>query len=88
MRMVAASMDVELEALEVRLEADWDPRGTLAMGDYPIGLTGIRCQTSVKVKEDARGERAERLLRSAEKYCVVLNTLRNGVPVESSFEIT
>jgi len=88
MRMVAASMGVELEALEVRLEADWDPRGTLAMGDYPIGLTGIRCQTSVKVKEDARGERAERLLRSAEKYCVVLNTLRNGVPVESSFEIT
>ena len=49
MRMVAASMGIELEALEVRLEADWDPRGTLAMGDYPIGLTGIRCETSVKV---------------------------------------
>jgi len=26
-------------------------------------------------------------LRSAEKYCVVLNTLRNGVPVESSFSL-
>jgi uncharacterized OsmC-like protein len=32
-------------------------------------------------------ERAECLLRSAEKYCVVLNTLRNGVPVESTFSL-
>jgi len=27
------------------------------------------------------------LLRSAEKYCVVLNTLRNGVPVTSDFSL-
>jgi uncharacterized OsmC-like protein len=39
------------------------------------------------VSGDARGERAERFLRSAEKYCVVLDTLRQGVPVESSFEV-
>ena len=31
------------------------------------------------------GERAERLLRSAERYCVVLDTLRAGVPVETTF---
>ncbi|TMD18933.1 MAG: OsmC family protein [Chloroflexi bacterium] len=69
------------------VEADWDARGTLAMGDYPIGLTAIRCTTRVTVPEDVRGERAERLLRSAEKYCVVLNTLRSGVPVASSFSL-
>ena len=87
MRMVAASMGIELEGIDLQLEADWDPRGTLAMGDYPIGLTNIRCKTRVKVKGDSGGERSERLLRSAEKYCVVLNTLRGGVPVESSFEV-
>jgi uncharacterized OsmC-like protein len=87
-RMVAANMGIELASLEVEIEADWDARGTLAMGDYPIGLTAIRCTTRVTVTQDVKGERAERLLRSAEKYCVVLNTLRNGVSVESSFSLS
>lgn len=87
LRMVAANMGIELESLEIVVEADWDPRGTLAMGPYPIGLTAIRCQTTVRVPGDVHGERSERLLRSAEKYCVVLNTLRHGVPVESSFAL-
>jgi uncharacterized OsmC-like protein len=86
-RMVAANMGIELESLRVEIEADWDARGTLAMGDYPIGLTAIRCNTTVRVPGDVLGDRADRLLRSAEKYCVVLNTLRNGVPVESSFAL-
>ena len=86
-RMVAANMGIELVALKVEIEADWDPRGTLAMGDYPIGLTAIRCTTRVTVPQDVKGERADRLLRSAEKYCVVLNTLRNGVPVASDFSL-
>ncbi len=89
LRMVAANQGIELDALEVRVTGDWDPRGTLAMGkEFPIGLTRIRCTTSVKVKGDLQGERAERFLRSAERYCVVLNTLRNGVPVESEFAIS
>src|SRR5437588_9335821 len=32
LRMVAANAGIELEDLEVIAEADWDPRGTLAMG--------------------------------------------------------
>lgn len=86
-RMVATNMGIQLESLEVAVEADWDPRGTLAMGDYPIGLTGIRCRTTVRVTGDVNSERAARLLRSAEKYCVVLNTLSRGVPVDSSFDL-
>ena len=85
--MVAANMGIELVSLEVEIEADWDARGTLAMGEYPIGLTGIRSTTRVTVPDDGRGERADRLLRSAEKHCVVLNTPRNGVPVESAFSL-
>jgi uncharacterized OsmC-like protein len=87
-RMVAANMGIDLEELEVSVEADWDPRGTLAMGkEFPIGLTGIRAHTRVVVGEDERGERAERLLRSAERYCVVLGTLRAGLPVECTFAL-
>jgi uncharacterized OsmC-like protein len=88
LRMVAANIGIELEELEVTAEADWDPRGTLAMGrEFPVGLTRVRCATRVRVVGDTSGDRAERLLRSAERYCVVLNTLREGVPVESTFQL-
>ena len=88
LRMVAANMEIDLEELEVSVEADWDPRGTLAMGrEFPIGITAVRAHTRVVVRGDERGERAERLLRSAERYCVVLSTLRAGVPVESTFTL-
>ena len=88
LRMVAANMGIELKALEVAVEADWDPRGTLAMGkQFPIGITAIHCHTKVVVDGDEQGERADRLLRSAERYCVVLDTLRHGVEVNSTFTL-
>jgi len=88
LRMVAANMGIEIESLDVEIDGDWDARGTLAMGDYPVGLTGIRCRTRVTVKDDGKGDRSARLLRSAERYCVVLDTLRRGVPVDATFELT
>jgi len=87
LRMVAANMGIRITSLTVTVEGDWDPRGTLAMRDFPIGLTRIRCKTEVTVEDDGKGDRSERLLRSAEKYCVVLNTLREGVPVDATFEL-
>ena len=51
------------------------------------GLSAIRCHTKVTVGGDELGDRADRLLRSAERYCVVLSTLRNGVEVDSTFEL-
>lgn len=56
--------------------------------DVPVGMTGVDCQVRIKVKDDGRGERAQRLLENAEKYCIVLNTLRNGVEVRTDFEVT
>ena len=88
LRMVAANMGIDLEELEVSVEADWDPRGTLAMGrDFPVGITAIRAHTRVVVRGDEREERARRLLHSAERYCVILQTLQAGVPVESTFAL-
>ncbi len=88
LRMVAANMGIELEDLQVEVKGDWDPRGTLAMGkEFPIGLIGIRCRTTIVLREHEASERADRLLRSAERYCVVLNTLRQGLPVETTFEL-
>jgi uncharacterized OsmC-like protein len=87
-RMVAAAMGLELEALEVEAIGDLDLRGTLGVDrQAPVGFTRIRCQTRVAVKDDGRPDRARRLLENAERYCVVLNTLRAGVPVESTFAL-
>jgi uncharacterized OsmC-like protein len=88
LRMVAAAMGVELEAIEVEVSGEADLRGTLAMSrDVPVGVTAITCATRVRVKDGTNPERARRLLENAERYCVVLNTLRNGVPVESVFRM-
>ena len=89
LRMVAANQGIELEHVDVVVEGDWDPRGTLAMGrEFPVGLTSIRCRTSVRVAGDVDEDRAARFLRSAERYCVVLSTLRDAPPVESEFLLT
>jgi len=87
LRMVAANMGIDLVSVNVDVTADWDARGTLAFPNTPIGIRDIRCRTRVTVAGDERGERAGRLLRSAERYCVILNTLRDGVNVESTFEL-
>jgi uncharacterized OsmC-like protein len=52
-----------------------------------VGVTAITCSTHVRVKEGTNPDRARRLLENAERYCVVLNTLRSGVPVESDFQL-
>jgi uncharacterized OsmC-like protein len=89
LRMVAANMGIQIRELRIDVDADWDARGTLAMGrDFPVGIRAIRCRTHVTIDGDARGERAERLLRSAERYCVVLDTLRTGVDVDATIEVS
>jgi uncharacterized OsmC-like protein len=55
--------------------------------DTPVGMRSIRCDTRVTVKDDGRPDRAQRLLENAERYCVVLDTLRSGIPVESTFSL-
>jgi uncharacterized OsmC-like protein len=88
LRMVAANMGIEITELDIDVEADWDARGTLAMGrEFPVGIRTIRCRTTVTIADDERGERAQRLLRSAERYCVVLDTLRTGVDVDAEITV-
>lgn len=88
LRMVAAAMGIELQSLEVEAIGELDLRGTLGMDrEVPVGFSSIRCESRVTVKDDGRPERAKRLLENAERYCVVLNTLRGGVNVESTFDL-
>ena len=88
LRMVAANHGLELEGVDVVVEGDWDPRGTLAMGRaFPVGLTAIRCATTVRLAGEVAEDRAARLLRSAERYCVIRATLTSDIDVTSTFEV-
>ena len=88
LRMVAANHGIAHAAVDVVVEGDWDPRGTLAMGrEYPVGLTAVRCATTVRFAEEVDEDRAARLLRSAERYCVIRATLTSDIDVTSTFEV-
>jgi uncharacterized OsmC-like protein len=88
-RSVAANMGIELESVSVEAQIQWDFRGTMGVDrEVPVGATKIELRTQVKVKEGVDEERAERFLKSAERYCATLQTLRTGVPVETAFELS
>src|SRR5579872_184135 len=88
-RSVAANMGVALESVTVEAEIDWDFRGTMGVdASVPVGAVGARLRSKVKVEEGVDPERARRFLSSAERYCAVLQTLRSGVAVETSFELS
>jgi uncharacterized OsmC-like protein len=67
----------------VRAEGDLDIRGTLGVDkEAPVGFRAIRL--TFDLKHEATDEQIETLLRLTGRYCVVLHTLNNGVPIEVS----
>jgi uncharacterized OsmC-like protein len=82
MRSVAASIGVAVEGT-VHAEGDLDWRGTLAVDrEVAIGFTDIKLR--FELDTDAGDEQLETLLKLTERYCVVLQTLRNSPRVEAS----
>ena len=80
-QMVAAAMGIETERIEVVVEGDLDLRGTLGVDrDAPVGFAAIRLRYAI----DAPGveqERIDALCEKAERYCTVLQTLRQPPPI-------
>jgi len=89
LRSVAANLGIELRSVDVDVRIHWDFRGTMAVDrEVPIGATGVEMTTRVQLADGVDPERANRLLRSAERYCSTLQTLRGGVPqVTTDFAI-
>jgi uncharacterized OsmC-like protein len=87
LRMVAAAIGIPLRHLAVRLEGDWDARGTLGVDrEIPVGFQALRMR--IEVATDASEEQLGRLMRSAERYCVIASTLRDAPPVDVAWSIT
>jgi uncharacterized OsmC-like protein len=84
-QMVAESMGIRTERIAVTVEGDLDWRGTLGIDPaVPVGFTDIRTTIEV-VAPEASSEQLASLREKAEKYCVVLSTLRNPPPVTTTW---
>ncbi len=84
-RIVASQLGLRVDALAVRVEADVDVRGTLCVApEVPVGFQRMRVQ--VRARVDGADARVTRKLESAAEHCcIVLQTLRSGVPVDITF---
>ena len=82
LRAVATSLGLDVRGT-VHAEGDLDFRGTLGVAKdegVPVGFRAIRLRFDLEHDED--DEAIARLLALTERYCVVFQTLTDGVPVE------
>jgi uncharacterized OsmC-like protein len=82
---VATSIGVELRGGSVLAEGDLDFRGTLGVAkEAPVGFQNIRL--SFRLETDADSAQLADLQRLTERYCVVLQTLRQPPVISVSRE--
>ena len=80
---VATAIGVEIRHGAVQVEGDLDFRGTLGVAkDVPVGFQRIRLRFDLDTA--ATEEQLATLLRLTERYCVVLQTLRQSPEIEIS----
>lgn len=81
---VSTALGVELRRAVVRADGDLDFRGTLGVAkDAPVGFTAIRL--TFELDSDAPDDTLAKLISLTERYCVVYQTLRAGVPVTTTY---
>lgn len=82
---VATAIGIEIKDGQVRAEGDLDFRGTLGVSkEASVGFTAIRL--SFTLDTDADEEKLQKLLQLTERYCVVYQTLKTGVAMETGLK--
>ena len=77
---VATATGIALDSARVEAEGEIDFRGTLGVAkDAPVGFKQISLRFTLKT--NAPPERIVRLIQTTERYCVVLQTLRQSPSV-------
>ena len=81
-QMVAAATGLETERIEVIAEGEVDLRGTLGISrDAPVGFEAIRLRFDIEAP-DASDAEIESLIAKTERYCTVLQTLREPPKID------
>jgi uncharacterized OsmC-like protein len=75
-RAVATAMAIPMRGGRIVAEGGWDARGTLGVDRAaPIGITDITLR--FEIDSDAEPEKIAKLIETTERYCVILQTLKN-----------
>ncbi|OGA73384.1 MAG: peroxiredoxin [Betaproteobacteria bacterium RIFCSPLOWO2_12_FULL_65_14] len=81
LKAVATALNIQLKDASVFAEGDLDFRGTLGVAkDAPVGFREIRLR--FELDTDAAAEQRKKLVELTERYCVVLQTIRNAPAVK------
>ncbi len=76
LRAVATAMGVTIHKGKISADGLWDARGTLAVDRAaPVGLTEVTLRFDIDC--DADQAKLERMIQTTERYCVILQTLKN-----------
>ena len=86
-RAVATALGIPINNGTVTTEGDLDFRGTMGIKDSdgnaaPVGFTKIRLIVRLDVDEEHKSK-VDKLIELSERYCVVLQTIKAGVQVET-----
>jgi uncharacterized OsmC-like protein len=80
---VAKALGIALRGGKVIAEGDLDWRGTLGVSkEAPVGFSDVRLR--FEIDADATDEQRANLLRLAERYCVIYQTLKNPPRLSST----
>lgn len=80
LKAVATALEIPVRSGEVSAEGELDFRGTLGVSkDAPVGFAAIRLV--FVIDSDAPQDKLDQLIKLTERYCVVYQTIRSGVPV-------
>jgi uncharacterized OsmC-like protein len=82
LKVVSTALYIPLASASVTAEGDIDFRGTLGVAkDAPVGFAQIRL--AFQVETNAPDDKLARLLALTERYCVVYQTLKGGLPIDA-----
>jgi uncharacterized OsmC-like protein len=88
-RMIAARLGVSLMSLSVEVVGDVDVRGCLQVArEVPVGFQEMRCHVALKAANGTDQQLVQMLLAASENNCVVFQTLRSGVRITTSPEVS
>ena len=81
LKAVATALEIPMRSATVCAEGDLDFRGTLGVAkDARVGFAAIRL--AFGIDSDASQEKLDQLMKLTERYCVVYQTIRDGVRVD------
>jgi uncharacterized OsmC-like protein len=83
---VSTAIGITITGGTINAEGDLDFRGTLGVSkEAPVGFKSIRL--NFNIDSNATTEQLESLSKLTERYCVVYQTLKNGVDVQTNYAV-